>query len=104
MTCLANKRMFERLVWERHPLAIVTLQLTHNSYQDTTRLNHALFCRSEHFLDFAFVCLLALVGHCVPVPAQLIKSQAKVERRSCCRSSLLYFTCKDWLQVGKDYQ
>jgi len=75
IVCLVNKCAFECLVWERHSLTIVTLQLTHNSYQDKTRLNHALFCRSEHFLGFAFVCLLALtlVVHCVPVPTQVIK-------------------------------
>ena len=48
--CLATKCAFEWLVWERHSLTIVTLQLTHNSCQDKTRLNHALMCRSERLL------------------------------------------------------
>ncbi len=51
VVCLANKCMFERFVWERHSLIIVILQLTHNSYQDKIRLDHALFCSSEHLLD-----------------------------------------------------
>jgi len=102
--CLANKCMFEWFVWERHSLTIVILQLTHNSYQDKIQLDLALFCSSEHFLDFAFICLLALAlgVRYVPVPMQVITWLATVKLRDCCRPSLPSFTCKDWLEVGKD--
>jgi len=74
IVCLVNKCAFECLVWERHSLTIVTLQLTHNSYQDKLQLDHALCCSSEHFLDFAFICLVALTlgVRYVPVPVQVI--------------------------------
>jgi len=107
IVCLANKCMFEWLVWERHSLTIVILQLTHNSYQDKIQLDHALFCSSEHFLDFAFICLLVLtlgVSN-VPVPMQVITGLATVKLRGCCRPSLPSLPslpCKDWLEVGKD--
>ena len=68
IVCLANKCMFEWLVWERHSLTIAILQLTYNSYQDKTQteLNHA------HAL--IFICLLALtpIVRCGPVPMQVI--------------------------------
>jgi len=107
IVCLANKCMFEWLVWERHSLTIVILQLTHNSYQDKIQLDHALFCSSEHFLDFAFICLLALTlgVRYVPVPMQVITCLATVKLRGWCRPSLpslSSFTCNDWLEVGKD--
>jgi len=34
------------------------------SRQNSTQLNHALFCSSEHFLDFAFICLLGPHSWC----------------------------------------
>ena len=100
---LAKYFMFEWFAWERHSLTTVILQLTHNSCQDKFQLNHALFCSSKRFLDFVFICLLALTFgvRYVPVPMQVITWLATVKLRDCCRPFLPSLLLRIVLKLAK---